>query len=261
MKGEALFSLRNRWFTASIAITAAIALVAGGFGFVWLPMMERNAQFATLWDAICSAAGAPRATPASGPIVAPTVVLSHVVLTPGLLASVNPEAVGRGATLALRCTMCHGARGLSEANSPNLAGQYAAAMYKQLQDFKSGARESAVMSPLARDLSGEDMRELAAYYAYLPRPPWPEPRRAPAIVESGAPLRGIAPCGTCHGAEAHKLGSPRLEGEPVAYLRAQLQAFKNGARHNDIEGIMRNVARPMSDGEIEAAARYYGVQE
>jgi cytochrome c553 len=66
--------------------------------------------------------------------------------------------------------MCHGARGLSQADSPNLAGQYPVAIYKQLVDFRTGARASAVMAPLVANLSEADMRDLAAYYAYLPRP-------------------------------------------------------------------------------------------
>ncbi len=82
------------------------------------------------------------------------------------------------------------------------------------------------------------------------------PRRQ--IVAHGAPMRGIAPCGACHGSIAHKPGAPRLEGEPVAYLRAQMLAFKNGARHNDIQEQMRNIARAMTDQEIDEAARYYG---
>jgi cytochrome c553 len=116
------------------------------------------------------------------------------------------------------------------------------------------------MQPLVRNLSGQDMQNLAAYYAYLPRPPEPPRRPAPAIVISGAPMRGIAPCGSCHGNIDHKIGSPWLDGESIAYLRDQLIAFKNGTRHNDTGAQMRNIARAMTNEEIEQAARYYGVQ-
>ncbi|HJS86839.1 MAG TPA: c-type cytochrome [Acetobacteraceae bacterium] len=260
MDRERLFSPRNPWFTGSVALTLAITVVTAAFGFVWLPRIERNARFANLWDAICSVAGAPRAAPALAPVVQPSVVTTRVVLTPTTLPPSDAESIGRGATLALRCTMCHGARGLSEANSPNLAGQYAAVIYKELEDYKSGARTSAVMMPIVADLSQRDMRDLAAYYAYLPRPSGPPPSStpgAPRIVESGAPMRGIAPCGACHGSLDNKLGSPWLEGQPAAYLHAQLQAFATGARHNDIGAQMRNVARQMSPDEMEAAASYY----
>jgi cytochrome c553 len=259
MQAQPLFSLRNRWFTTSVAITAAIALIGGAFGFVWLPLMDRNTTFPNVWTAICSAAGLVQPTPSAGVIIQPPVPLSAVFLTPGSIAPGNAVAIGRGGTLALRCSMCHGARGLSEANSPNLAGQYDGAVYKQLQDFKSGARANAVMSPLVVDLNTQDMRELAAYYAYLPRPPWPGDRPIPRIVESGAPLRGIAPCGACHGEIEQKLGAPRLEGEPIAYLHAQLLGFRTGDRHNDVNGIMRNIARAMTQQEIDSSAEYYGI--
>ena len=127
--------------------------------------------------------------------------------------------------------MCHGARGLSEADTPNLAGQYPIAIYKELVDFQTGARASAVMAPLVADLSDADMRDLAAYYAYLPRrhrqqrEPTP-----PRIVAGGAPMRGIAPCGACHGEVGTKAGAPWLEGQPVVYLRTQLEAFASPAR-------------------------------
>jgi cytochrome c553 len=44
------------------------------------------------------------------------------------------------------------------------------------------------------------------------------------------------------------------------YLRAQLEAFASGERHNDISEQMRNVARGMTPAEIERAAAYYAGQ-
>ncbi|MGA7865821.1 MAG: c-type cytochrome, partial [Stellaceae bacterium] len=162
-------------------------------------------------------------------------------------------------TLALRCTMCHGARGLSQADTPNLAGEYPVTIYKELVDFKTGARASAVMFPLVADLSDADMRDLAAYYAYLPRPSDLRPgiEVPPRIVASGAPMRGIAPCGACHGEVGNKAGAAWLEGQPAVYLRTQLLAFASGARRNDIGEQMRNVARGMTPEEITAASRFY----
>jgi cytochrome c553 len=261
MREQPLLSLRNRWFTASVSIIVAIALVAGAFGFIWLPLMESNTSFSGVWNAICSAAGLTQASPPPGTIVEPTVKLSQVVLTPGMVTPGNPEAIGHGGTLArTRCSMCHGTGGPpTQATIPSLAGQYAGAIYKQLQDFQSGARMSAIMTAMIGGLTTQDMREIADYYASLSRPSWTPPGPAPKIVESGAPLRGIAPCGACHGGEGHKLGAPWLEGQSVAYLRGQLLAFKNGDRHNDIDDAMRNVARQMTPEEIDAAARFYGV--
>ena len=155
--------------------------------------------------------------------------------------------------------MCHGARGLSQADSPNLAGQYPVAIYKQLVDFKTSARASAVMAPLVANLNDADMRDLAAYYAYLPRVSDQPPNTdvPPRIVTNGAPMRGIAPCGACHGELDSKAGAAWLEGQPAVYLRTQLEAFSSGARRNDIGEQMRNVARRMTPQEIDAASRFY----
>jgi cytochrome c553 len=261
MNEDRLFTFRNRWFAVTVGGTIALAVVSALIGFVWLPSVQKDEPFQGVWNAICSAAGVPQQwlRISSAPPV-PTVQTSNVVMTPQLLAVSSSSAVGRGATLALRCTMCHGARGMSEANSPNLAGQYPAVIYKQLLDFASGARRNAVMSPMVASLSDQDMRDLAAYYAYLPKPRipgLPAPVPMPAIVSHGSPMRNIASCASCHGGVDHKAGSPWLEGLPAAYTRDQLTAFVNDTRHNDINEQMRNIARNMTSDEIEAAAAYY----
>ena len=259
MSRERIASLRDPWFTASVGITAAIAIVAAIAGFAWLPLQQQGERFHGIWDAICSAAGLVRSAPSAPQVVKADYPTTRVKVIPQLLRDASAESIGRGATLALRCTMCHGARGLSRADIPNLAGQYAIAIYKELVDFKTRARASAVMAPLVADLNDRDMRELAAYYAYLPRVSGPAPVTdvPPLIVASGAPMRGIAPCGACHGDVASKPGAAWLAGQPFVYLRAQLKAFASGARRNDIGEQMRNVAREMTPAEIDAASRYY----
>jgi cytochrome c553 len=259
MTRHRIVSLRNPWFAASVGITAAIAIVAVVVGFVWLPLQQQGERFYGLWDAICSAAGLVRNPPSSAQIVHADYPTTRVEIVPQMLSGASAVSIGRGATLALRCSMCHGARGLSQADVPNLAGQYPVAIYKELVDFKTGARASAVMAPLVADLSNADMRDLAAYYAYLPRDSGPPPITdvPPRIVMSGAPMRGIAPCGACHGDIASKAGAAWLAGQPEVYLRAQLLAFASGARRNDIGEQMRNIARQMIPAEIDAASRFY----
>jgi cytochrome c553 len=250
----------DRWVNSSVAITAGIFIVAAIIGFALLPWGQPGQQFSGLWDAICSAAGLVRGSPPNEPVVQADYQMTRVVVTPQMLSGASAESIGRGATLALRCTMCHGARGMSLANTPNLAGQDPIAIYKQLVDFQTGARKSAIMAPVAVGLSDADMRDLAAYYAYLPRVS-PEASASagepPRIVANGAPMRSIAPCGACHGTLESKAGAGWLGGQPVVYLRAELDAFATGARHNDIGEQMRNVARGLTHEEIEAAAQYY----
>src|SRR5271165_466253 len=195
-KGTA--SPRGAWSATAIAATVAVLVASAVVGFVWLPPQHPSATVAGLWNAICSAAGVVRPPPSKEAIVTPTYPTTRVVVTPQMLAGADARAIGSGATLALRCTMCHGANGQSQAETPNLAGQYRAAIYKQLVDFQTGVRSNAIMQPLVAGLSDTDMRDLADYYAYLPRAPGGVggmAMAAPTIVPSGAPMRGIAPCG------------------------------------------------------------------
>jgi cytochrome c553 len=48
-----------------------------------------------------------------------------------------------------------------------------------------------------------------------------------------------------------------MEGMPKDYLVEQLRAFKAGMRRNASQAQMRNMARPMTDGEIDEVAQFY----
>ena len=262
MNEQPLFSLRNPWFSASVGVTVAIAVLAALAGLIWLPLAQPDLKLSGIWDAICSAAGVPRISQ-QGTAVQPDFKTSNVVMTSEMLTRHDQVSIGRGATLAQRCAICHGPQGVSDANSPNLAGQFAAVTYKELVDFKTGARVNVVMSPFATNLSNQDMLDVAAYYAYLPRVPshkFDPAMAAPAIVTIGAPMRNIAPCGSCHGDIDNKAGSPWLGGQSAVYIKAQLQAFAAGTRRNDISQQMRNIARQMTAEEIDQVARYYEAQ-
>ena len=76
--------------------------------------------------------------------------------------------VEAGKAKAVTCAGCHGANGISAVpNYPNLAGQKAAYMVKQMKAFKEGTRTDPVMQPMMAPLSDEDMANLAAYYESL----------------------------------------------------------------------------------------------
>ena len=262
MSDQPLFSFRNPWFSASVGVTAGIAVLAALAGMIWLPLAQPDLKLSGIWDAICSAAGVPRVS-SQGTAIQSDFKTSNVVMTSEMLKRPDQVSIGRGATLAQRCAICHGPQGVSDANSPNLAGQFAAVTYKELNDFKTGARVNVVMSPFAATMSDQDMLDVAAYYSYLPRVPSNnlDPKiPAPQIVTTGAPMRNIAPCGSCHGDIDNKAGSPWLGGQSAVYIKAQLQAFTSGARRNDISQQMRNIARHMTPEEIDEVARYYEAQ-
>lgn len=120
MSARDLFTFRNSHFRIGVGVTAAILVVTAITGFIVLPFAQPWVQFANVWDAICSAAGVPQR---AANVTAPeqTKRLSEVVLTSHTLSRPSQEAIGRGATLAQRCAICHGPTGISRADSPNLA--------------------------------------------------------------------------------------------------------------------------------------------
>jgi cytochrome c553 len=249
----------NPWLRWSVVSLVALTAVSILVGFVWLPSVHGDFSAQGIWASICRAAGVP-AKWSSESAVKADARATDVVLDRDMARVAGGEAVGRGATLALNCTMCHGAQGLSASDAPNLAGQYPEVVIKQLRDYQDGRRASSIMQSLARNLSARDVDDLAAYYAYLPKArtaPTTYDESLPALVRVGDPMRNIAPCLACHGQVDQKLGAPWLEGMPKAYLVAQLTAFKDGTRRNDAEAQMRNMARAMTADEIEQVATFY----
>ena len=262
MSEERLFALRNPWFAAGVGIIGAVVALSLILGFVVLPYAATNSQLTSLWDAICSAAGVPRTT-ATSETVKPNFTTSNVVMNSLAFGPLDTRSVGRGATLALQCAICHGSNRQGQVDTPNLEGQSATAIYKQLRDFKIASRANAIMSPFAIKLGEQDMQDLAAYYSYLPRQPGTHPDPAvdvPHVVARGAPMRNIPTCASCHDQNSIKLGTPWLDGQSAVYVKAQLQAFAAGTRRNDISQQMRNIARQMTPDEINEAARYYAAR-
>jgi cytochrome c553 len=250
----------NRLARMSIVGLIVLTLVSIAIAFVWLPSAQKDYGTAGIWDSICRAAGVPSfwgRPGADGPV---PVVATNVVLSPEMAKTAPSDSVGRGATLALNCTMCHGAQGLSRSDAPNLAGQYPEVVEKQLLDYKSGKRASSIMTALSQSLSGQNIKDLAAYYATLPKArtaPTTYDESLPALVRVGDPMRNIVPCISCHGGVDQKLGAPWLEGMPKDYLVKELTLFKSGERKNDSELQMRNVAHAMTAAEIDAVATFY----
>ena len=251
---------RHRLAWICIGSLAALTVVSVAVGFAVLPSAQADFKAGGFWDSICRAAGVPSSWGVGASGAQQPVVASNVILLPAMARPATSASVGRGATLAHSCTMCHGALGMSRSTAPNLAGQYPEVVAKQLHDYQSGKRSSAIMSSLALALSEENIADLAAYYASLPKArsaPTTYDEVLPALVRVGDPMRNIAPCISCHGGVDQKLGAPWLEGMPKDYLVQQLEQFKSGERRNDGQLQMRNVAHAMTSLEIEAVARFY----
>ena len=67
-----------------------------------------------------------------------------------------------------KCAVCHGLDGLAKiAEAPNLAGQNEGYIVTQLGNFQAGVRQNEMMSIVIKDLSSEDIEDLAAYYSAI----------------------------------------------------------------------------------------------
>lgn len=79
-------------------------------------------------------------------------------------AAGNPE---RGLELSETCQTCHGVEGNTsvDENTPRLAGQHYDYLVKALEDYRDGVRDNAIMASFTQELSDQDIRDLAAWYA------------------------------------------------------------------------------------------------
>lgn len=172
----------------------------------------------------------------------------------------------KGESLSQPCMACHGPKGNSPNGQwPNIAGQHAGYLYKQLRDYKRGEeRSNAQMAGMVASLSKQDMRNLAAYYATQPQKTMGAAdealvERGRQIYLGGIPSKGVAACVACHGPRGR--GNPAADypdvgGQYAQYLSQQLKYFRSGERANDPQAMMRSLAADMSDEEIRAVSEY-----
>jgi cytochrome c553 len=155
--------------------------------------------------------------------------------------------------MAAQCIECHGANGIASSSGyPNLAGQHADYLFKQLTDFREGRRSSPFMNIVAAKLSAADIPVMVRYFAGQPAA---DP--APAAIDNGTRKLYSASCASCHGADAKGAGAiPSLRGQQSFYLREQLLNFRLGQRNNSPARVMNQAADALSDADIDALARY-----
>lgn len=178
----------------------------------------------------------------------------------------NPEA---GKAQSVACAACHGQDGWNglDPSYPNLAGQNENYLYDQLKQIQSNERNIALMAGQLMGKSDQDLWDLAAYYASLPRQVDPTEASAETlalgeqIYRGGILDKGVAACIACHGPNGEgnaQAGWPRVGGQRIEYVRKQLTAYREQQRgtSDGSSGMMWGVAAGLTDGEIDALAQY-----
>ena len=170
--------------------------------------------------------------------------------------------LAKGQQLAATCLACHtadGTRGLPA--NPILQGQHPEYLVKQLAEFKSGKRKNAVMAGMAANLSEEDMKHLAAFYASKSaKTGFAKVKDSVVLGEQiyrgGIASKAVPACAGCHSPNGAGIPAqyPRVGSQHGDYSEAQLLAFRSGLRGNSAQ--MSTIANKMNEREIKAVADY-----
>ena len=97
----------------------------------------------------------------------PAIALAALALL-CLAAPAHAGDAAAGHTKAKKCQMCHGIDGIAKIPiAPHIAGESQIYLETQLKAFRSGKRVHEIMSVVAKDLSDEDISDLAAWYSSI----------------------------------------------------------------------------------------------
>jgi cytochrome c553 len=261
-------ALDQPWRVWSTIAVMGILLVGILLGVIVIPVVQGRGAGLDAYTAICRALGILPGSPAQPQPSdkTPPTPVSQVVWTPEVLQILARADVAKGrAKVQEVCAGCHGEAGVSAAPQfPHLAGQSAAAIYKQLYDYRTGSRVHPLMTEVAKALDENIIADVAAYYAGQPqRAPDPatlaeSPPAIVRLVELGDPRRNIPPCASCHRAGAGgPIEAPVLAEQRDEYLFAQLKMYASGERRNDVYARMRLIASRLTEAEMKGLASYY----
>ncbi|MBL8524487.1 MAG: cytochrome c4 [Betaproteobacteria bacterium] len=183
-----------------------------------------------------------------------------------------PPVPDTTAERAKPCLACHASEDRKNRDEyyPRLAGKPAGYLLNQMVHFRDGRRQHRAMSLLMENLSDAYLSELANYFALLP-PLYSvgstgaaraEKKPEPALIAQGDSARKIPACTACHGKEMLGVAPavPGLLGLPADYLSAQFGAWKVGTRRAAAPDCMADIARQLSETEVNVIANWLATQ-
>ena len=178
----------------------------------------------------------------------------------------KPGNATAGQAKAAACGACHGADGNStDGQYPKLAGQHEMYIAHQLNNFKSGARQNAIMQGMVAPLSVQDMHDIGAYFASKQSLPGVADESLVAqgqkLYREGDTARGIPACMACHSIDGRgNPGAmyPQLTSQHAQYIEAKLKDFHDGVTWGTEAHaqIMPLIAKKLDPQDISALATY-----
>ena len=175
----------------------------------------------------------------------------------------KPDVVNGKRVYAV-CESCHlpDGWGNSDGVYPQLAGQHAKVLMKQLLDIREGRRDNPSMYPFVqeRTIGGyQNLADVVAYISTLPMSPFHGKGnwgKASEEYQQGAQLFKEK-CLVCHGDEAQGNADelvPRLQGQHYAYLVQQARLIINDQRKAD--PAMFAIIKNLNYDEIDRIMNY-----
>ena len=191
-------------------------------------------------------------------------IITHVLSTYGRLLVLFIGATSQAAfatpnqkieTLVSACIACHGENGVSTmATQPNLAGQKQGYLAQEITKFRDGQRQNPLMDSVVKNLSNNQIEEIARYFSQQTNPKLADLAQNPG----GQHVR--ARCISCHGMQGFTVNRlwPNLAGQQEDYLAKQLHDFKSGQRTSP---IMQVIANELNSQQIADVAQYFSQQK
>ena len=103
------------------------------------------------------------------PALASALCAAAALLAPCPMYAADPRPVS---SLIGACRSCHGPQGISaDAGIPNLAGQKAVYLARQLEAFRGGDRKNSLMAAVAGQLGDAEIQALAQFWSQVPQQP------------------------------------------------------------------------------------------
>ena len=176
-----------------------------------------------------------------------------VVMTASLSERAPAQSIDEKAQV---CAGCHGENGIPQQKTwPVIWGQQQGYLYLQLRDYKSGARQNDIMSPIAQSLERNDMAALALYFSKKTWPDLQQPRAPADVVARAQKAANAIVCTSCH--QSNYQGDstqPRLAGQRKDYLQQTMLDFRNKKRGNNPG--MTDLMLAISEQDIADCAAY-----
>ena len=192
------------------------------------------------------------------PMEAPISTRSQSVLAAVVLAALMPGGASAQSIdeKAQVCAGCHGENGVPQLpGAPVIWGQQQGYLYLELRDYKSGARQNDVMSPIAQSLERDDMAALALYFSQKPWPDLQQPRAPADVAARALKAANSIVCTSCH--QSNYQGDstqPRLAGQRKDYLQQTMLDFRSKKRGNNPG--MTDLMLAISEQDIADCAAY-----